>query len=57
VLSESEYQSWDELLAALIDDIESRLDETLQELQASDTVRYSGRHSGYALTPDSPEER
>ncbi|SEF57101.1 hypothetical protein SAMN04488133_0156 [Halobellus limi] len=51
VLSESEYQSWDDLLAALTDDIESRLDETLQELQASNAVRYSGRHGGYALTP------
>ena len=57
VLSETEFQSWDELLAALTDDIESRLDETLQELQASNAVRYSGRHGGYALTPESEEER
>ena len=57
VLSASEYQSWDELLAALTDDIESRLDETLQELQAANTVRYSGRNGGYALTADSEEER
>ncbi|RLM57549.1 hypothetical protein DVK02_07255 [Halobellus sp. Atlit-31R] len=51
-LSVSEYRSWDELLAALTDDIESRLDETLQELQASNAVRYSGRHGGYALASD-----
>jgi hypothetical protein len=57
VLSEAEYQSWDDLLAALTDDIESRLDETLQELQASNAVRYSGRHGGYALMPDSAEEQ
>ena len=57
VLDEAEYQSWDDLLAALTDDIESRLDETLQELQASDLVRYSGRHGGYALTPDTSEEQ
>ncbi|MFD1598814.1 DUF5805 domain-containing protein [Halobellus rarus] len=57
VLEEAEYQSWDDLLAALTDDIESRLDETLQELQASDAVRYSGRHGGYALTPDTTEEQ
>ena len=39
--------SWDELLAAISDDIESRLDETLEELQATNRVRYSGRHGGY----------
>ena len=39
--------SWDELLEAVSDDIESRLDETLEELQATNRVRYSGRHGGY----------
>jgi len=57
VLSSSEYLSWDELLAALTDDIESRLDETLQELQASNAVRYSGRRGGYALAPGATEEQ
>ncbi|WP_256545197.1 DUF5805 domain-containing protein [Halobellus inordinatus] len=56
ILSSSEYLSWDELLAALTDDIESRLDETLQELQASNAVRYSGRRGGYALAPGAAEE-
>jgi hypothetical protein len=48
-LSTDEYLSWEELLGAVSDDIETRLEETLQELQADDTVRYSGRHGGYTL--------
>ncbi|WP_226041527.1 DUF5805 domain-containing protein [Natrinema sp. DC36] len=39
--------SWDELLEAVSDDIESRLDETLEELQSNNRIRYSGRHGGY----------
>jgi hypothetical protein len=42
--------SWDDLLARLTDDIEGRLDETLQRLQSADEVQYSGRHGGYTLT-------
>jgi hypothetical protein len=49
VLSTDEYLSWEELLAAISDDIETQLEETLQELQADDAVRYSGRHGGYTL--------
>ena len=49
-LSTSEYLSWDELVASLTDDIESRLDDTLQELQSADVVAYSGRNGGYTLT-------
>ncbi|WP_302080769.1 DUF5805 domain-containing protein [Salinibaculum rarum] len=48
-LSADDYRSWDELLATVTDDIESQLEETLQELQADDRVRYSGRHGGYTL--------
>ena len=44
--------SWDELLDAVSDDIESRLDETLEQLQVQDRVRYSGRHGGYTLVGD-----
>ncbi|MFB6251260.1 MAG: DUF5805 domain-containing protein [Halobellus sp.] len=56
-LSASEYRSWDELLAALTDDIEDRLDTTLQDLQASNEVQYSGRHGGYTLAgPAHPDE-
>ncbi|MBZ6496718.1 DUF5805 domain-containing protein [Natrinema longum] len=39
--------SWEELLEAVADDIESRLDETLEELQSNNRIRYSGRHGGY----------
>lgn len=44
------YLSWDDLLARLTDDIEGRLDGTLQRLQSADEVQYSGRHDGYTLT-------
>jgi len=46
-LLSSDTYSWDELLEAVSDDIESRLDETLEELQATNRIRYSGRHGGY----------
>lgn len=48
-LSTDEHLSWDELLAAVTDDIETRLEETLQKLQSDDQIRYSGRHGGYTL--------
>ena len=50
-LSAADHRSWDELLSALTDDIEDRLDETLQDLQAANRVQYSGRHGGYSLAP------
>lgn len=53
LLNEADALAWDELLAALTDDIESRLDETLQELQESNEVRYSGRADGYVLAEES----
>ncbi|WP_254764003.1 DUF5805 domain-containing protein [Natrinema marinum] len=43
----SDTYSWDELLESVSDDIESRLDETLEKLQANNRIRYSGRHGGY----------
>jgi hypothetical protein len=49
VLTGGDHYDWDELVAALTDDIEQRLDETLQELQSDGRVRYSGRHGGYVL--------
>jgi hypothetical protein len=48
-LADEEYLSWEDLLAAVTDDVESRLEATLQELQSSGKVRYSGRHGGYTL--------
>lgn len=49
VLTPNEYYSWDELLAAITDNIEERLDETLADLQEENVVRYSGRNGGYTL--------
>lgn len=48
LLSE-EPRSWEELLEAASGEIEERLDETLEDLQARDRVRYSGRHGGYTV--------
>ena len=49
-LADGDHYDWDELLSALTDDIEQRLDDTLQELQSDGRVRYSGRHGGYVLS-------
>jgi hypothetical protein len=48
-LSTTEYLSWDDLVAAATEDIEERLEQTLQELQAADRVRYSGPNGGYTI--------
>ncbi|WP_254837712.1 DUF5805 domain-containing protein [Natronomonas marina] len=52
VLDESEVAGWDELLAGVTDDIEERLDDALEELQAEDRIRYSGRRGGYTVVDD-----
>jgi hypothetical protein len=39
--------SWEELIEALTEDIEERLETTLQHLQRENRIRYSGRHGGY----------
>lgn len=49
ILSDSGPHSWDELVAALTDGLEDRLEDTLQTLQEEDRVRYSGRDGGYTL--------
>lgn len=54
VLEKSGCLSWDELLAEITDDVETRLDDTLQELQANNEIQYSGREDGYVLA-DSDE--
>jgi len=48
-LATDEYRSWDDLLAAVTDDIEDRLEATLQDLQSQGRIRYSGRNGGYTL--------
>jgi len=46
-LSPEEYRSWDELVEVVTDDVEQRLEQTLQELQADGTIRHSPRNGGY----------
>ena len=43
---------WEELVDALVDDVEAELDETIQQLQDQNLIRYSGRAGGYVLTTD-----
>jgi hypothetical protein len=52
VLADGGHHSWEDLLSSLTDDIEDRLDETLQDLQSDGRIRYSGRHGGYAVEDD-----
>ena len=51
-LLETDSYSWDELLEAVSEDIESQLDDTLEELQSQNRIRYSGRHGGYTTVGD-----
>ena len=44
--------SWDELLEAVSNDIESRLDAAVTHLQEENQIRYSGRHGGYTRIGD-----
>jgi hypothetical protein len=41
--------SWDDLVDAVVGELESELDQTLQELQTAGKIRYSGRADGYEL--------
>ena len=40
---------WEELVSVLTEGIEAELEETLEDLQAENTVIYSGREGGYTL--------
>ncbi|WP_323676986.1 DUF5805 domain-containing protein [Halorubellus sp. PRR65] len=46
-LLREETRSWDDLLEAVTDDVEGRLEDALQSLQAANKVAYSGRNGGY----------
>jgi hypothetical protein len=46
------HSSWDDLVNAVFDDFEDRLEETLDSLQERDRVRYSGREGGYTLVDE-----
>lgn len=41
--------TWDELFDAVTDDVGDRLESTLDDLQADNQVKYSGREGGYVL--------
>ncbi|MFC6717613.1 DUF5805 domain-containing protein [Natrialbaceae archaeon GCM10025810] len=43
---------WEDLVDALIDDVEEELDDALGRLQAENRIRYSGRDGGYVLVND-----
>src|SRR6056297_1461568 len=49
---ESGPRSWDELVEAVVGDVEGELEATLDELQDRNRVRYSGRDGGYVLTDE-----
>lgn len=44
------YCSWDDLVESLTEDLEDRLETTLERLQSENEVRYSGRRGGYTAT-------
>jgi hypothetical protein len=46
------HHSWDELVGTLTDDIEDRMEETLEDLQRRNRIAYSGRNGGYTLLDD-----
>ena len=52
VLETEEVADWDEIRAAVTDDIDDRLEESLSELQGEDAIRYSGRRDGYVVVED-----
>ncbi|QAU11995.1 hypothetical protein EKH57_04075 [Halorubrum sp. BOL3-1] len=49
---ESGPSSWDELVQAVVGDVEDELEATLDDLQDRNRVRYSGRDGGYVLTDE-----
>ena len=54
-LADTGPSSWDELLAGVTGDIETRLENSLQDLQEADVIRYSGRAGGYVLVEGADE--
>jgi hypothetical protein len=51
-LLEDDTLSWEALLEAVTDDVEGRLEDALQSLQAENRVVYSGRNGGYEAVDD-----
>jgi len=54
-LSAAGPSTWEQLLAGVTGDIETRLEKSLQELQEADVIRYSGREGGYVLVEGTDE--
>lgn len=52
ILAKREPLTWDELIAAITDDVESRLEGALNSLQAENRIQHSGRVGGYVLAND-----
>ncbi|ATW87067.1 hypothetical protein halTADL_0248 [Halohasta litchfieldiae] len=48
-LDSADSLSWDELVDSLSNDFEDRLEETLDSLQDTNRIRYSGRDGGYRV--------
>lgn len=55
-LSAHELLEWEELVEMLTEDIEAELELALEELQANNTVLYTGRDGGYTLREDDDVE-
>lgn len=52
VLETYEVADWEDIRAAVTDDIDDRLEDALSELQGEDSIRYSGRRDGYVVVDD-----
>ena len=48
-LEDRQPASWEELLEAVVGDVETEVERALETLQAADRVRYSGPEGGYIL--------
>jgi len=47
IIDDNACYDWDELLNAMTENVEAQLEEALDELQARDEIKYSGREGGY----------
>ena len=52
VLEAEGVADWEDIRAAVTDDIDDRLEKALSELQGEDAIRYSGRRDGYVVVED-----
>jgi hypothetical protein len=52
VLESNDVADWEDIRAAVTDDIDERLEKALSELQGEDAILYSGRRDGYVVVED-----